>query len=49
MTIAIKDWFPCWLTGHVWKFNGGDPLCLKCGIWKFGKPTRRVLGVVENR
>lgn len=38
----------CWIKGHIWKFNGGDPICSRCGIYQYGKPTRIILPVIKN-
>lgn len=35
----------CWLLGHTWNYNGGDPLCVRCnqysGEWRWALGTDR--------
>ena len=31
---ALMARFACWRWKHLWKFNHGDPVCARCGVYR---------------
>ena len=42
-------WIVCFIKGHIWKFNNGDPLCIRCKKYQFKEPGIRKLYVKEKK